>query len=196
MKSYTGKYEIVLKVVNSIYGVFLGHFLALMFIFYFMAGFVCAFGGTACIEYMERKPNSFISYVLNGDLLFKSMPILITLTVIILILNVWLVITMRKINRENKSDVGFVVNKITYIVMAFLFGGWGLHKFVAKDNRRGLIHIVLFFLLPIALEILSHINANLLLFTLVGPLLSISLAWSDIWIGISKVSDHNKNILV
>ena len=117
----------------------------------------------------------------------------------ILIFNIILGILMYKKNK-NTVFVGKYkkIKKVTYALLTWFLGIYGIHRFVVKDIKGGVIRLIITIGIPFVAAILSEIGIGVFSFYLVGigMIIEYSTVISDFVIGLSKVSNENKMILV
>ena len=115
----------------------------------------------------------------------------------ILILNITVGILMYKKNK-NTVFVGKYkkIKKVTYALLTWFLGIYGVHRFVIKDTTGGVIRLVITIGIPFISAILSEIGMGVFSFYLVaiGMIIEYSMVISDFTIGLSRVADEDKKI--
>lgn len=190
--NYKTIYEKVLVVLNSIlFGFLIYYFysgfglviLSILFDILFLI-FIVAFGGEPFMFTEEALIN------LEG-----SMFVFIILSIILIVFNVLIGYLMYKNNTS--SNTGFKVNKVKYLLVTYLLGIFGVHRFMIKDKKGGKIRLVLigasivviFIGMILGINIISYLHIMLL-----GCAFGLEI--TDFVIALTKIPDNEKNILV
>lgn len=195
-KNPTKGLEIFLKLLNSIIGTVSIGFVLLSFGLWLVMLIVCAFGGTACMEQAEDK--NLLNFMLNGNGLGIVIGVFVIVMLILLVINILTVIKMKSINKKTNYIGKYRVKKSTYIVLAFFFGMFGVHRFAANDKKMGYIHLALFSLNIIVLLLFKIFPGIGVLLPLgfVLALVSDVLGLTDGIIAISKISNEKGEITI
>lgn len=183
----TKVYEIIVKVVNCILVIpfCLSIFLVLyLFLSTFLIGLGAATSGSD-ID-INNYFNSGIGAILT----------LITVSfAVMLVFNIIMGVIMRRKNKENISVSNFKkVKKITYVLLAYFLGTYGIHRFIIGDNKGGVTRLIINIGGPIFISFIHSIFPWAFFLILVPMIIGNGLNISDFVIGLSKVSDENKMI--
>lgn len=110
---------------------------------------------------------------------------------------------MYKRNKE-KQYIGKykMVKKVTYVLLAYFLGQYGVHRFVIGDNKGGAIRLIVTLGVPFLIQFWSGLFSGSIIttisfyITIICMMFSYSLSISDFVIGLSKVSNENKMISI
>ena len=177
----TKKQEIVLRVINCV---------LIIPIYFFLYSFVLEFMNIISVGSVDSKFFVIENFGVVSFIAFIDMLVLV-------FFNIFSVIKMYKNNKYHKSIIKHKkVNKLVYILIAFLFGKYGVHRFIVNDIKNGFFYLFFDYFLTLFIFILSFLVPILL--SLIGLPFFIEIAFvlSDIVIGFSKQSDTDKMIYV
>ena len=190
--NYKSVYEKVLVLANSVLYSFLLYYFSLG-IGYTVIAFLLDITLMIFIVMFGGEPFAITKSVMTN---FESIiPISITLFVILIVVNGIMCYLMYKNNTS--SNVGFKANKLKYLLITYLFGCCGIHRFMIKDKRGGKFRLlligiaVLSFVIAAAFEIGIITYLSIILFGC-----AFGMETSDLVIALAKTPDNEKNILV
>lgn len=186
--------EIVLKIVNFILAIICS-IPIFMIVYVLLSTFLLGLG-SATSGFYDFDINSYFK---NG-IVASTITFCIT-SIICLVFNVVMGISM---NRKNKNNIYIgkykPVKKVTYVLLAWFLGIFGIHKFIIGDKKGGIIRLIISLGIPSFITILSTLFSDgiitILSFyvNLLCIMLSYSLSISDFVIGLSRASNENKMI--
>lgn len=144
------------------------------------------------LDYIDDEYNLLNTNISLSNLLVSF----IFIVMIILSFNIIIGIIMRKNNKRYQPQGKYKAKKITYLLLAYFLGIYGVHKFVSGDKLGGSIRLILtlgasIIIAPIA-TIFFRIPSTYI--TTLCIIISYGLAISDFVIGLAKISDENKEI--
>lgn len=177
--------HIILKVVN----LFLLIPLQILFISFVTTIFFTFFAVLGASTADDINVKEYL-YEIGGILIL--IPTIVFL--IIVTFNILMGIYMYKRNKNNKYVGKYKrVKKIIYVLFACFLGIFGIHRFIIGDNKGGIIRLIIILIIPI---IFSYFFSDYISFIIAIEciMISYSLSFSDFVIGLSKVSDENKEI--
>lgn len=190
------KQEIVLKIVNFILIIICSipiFRIGYVLLSTFMLGLGSAMSGSSNVDITSYFKDGIIT-----SLLFSFCS-----SIIYLVFNIIMGISMNKKNKNNIYIGKYKpVKKLTYVLLAWFLGIFGIHKFVIGDKKGGIIRLIIALGVPLFTTIISEVfsvsTTTIISFyvTSLCVMLSYSLSISDFVIGLSKVSDNNKMIYI
>ena len=131
-------YKILLRIINFIFPI---TFTALWFVsFLFMIFFIPSVIETKSLIKGFIAPFTFLEkFNSSGKIQF-------ILGIILLIINIILIILIKRYNKKHNINEYRDVDSTKYVLLALFFGLFGAHKFLIKDKKRGILYIIIFIL--------------------------------------------------
>lgn len=192
-------YEIITRVGNFI--LFIPLYIALsIFLLALFETLILAVAASFMFTFGGLVTNVDIENIFIGGMETALLVFWIT-AVVFIIFNIIMGILMYKKNKH-KIYIGKYksVKKVTYVLLAFFLGIYGVHRFVIGDKKGGVIRLIITLGVPFIAAFFSTIFDNSVIISfylvIICMMISQSLALSDFVIGLSKVSNENKRISI
>lgn len=188
----TKTHELVIKIVNCL--LLIPYYISILgFGILIFTTLIVGLGAAAGIDV---APNAFFDM---GAI--QIITLFLITTVVILTFNITMGIIMHKKNKQFPYISSFKpIKKVTYVLLAYFFGIYGIHRFVIGDSKSGFIRLGITIGGTFIPSFISGLFNEAIVIgygiTFICIVISHGLSLSDFVIGLSKVSNENKMISV